>query len=302
MKKLYAPTEDFIKPERSQLDADIIAGSAVTVALKNNDNFAQFDYIVIGHEGSELCEMCQIDTAVTAGKNVRVATLKFNHRAGEPVTKYKYNKRKFYGSTTISGTYTELTADGSPKDIQVDDPQGTFLEYTGNEGYLYFKATYYNSQLSTESDKADSSAVAGDQSLRYASLWGIRKHAGLAGNPLYSDLRLEQKRVQAESEINSCLFSRYTLPLTEVPGIINNICELLAAGYIDYEEYGQDGEGVKWLGSARSQLKGIQKGDMRLIAADGTELSTKTNSTGVKGYPNASDDDGGASFTTNQVF
>lgn len=302
MKKLFAPTEDFIKVESSRLDADAVAGSAVTITLQNNDGLAQFDYIVIGNEGNELCEMCQIDTAVTAGKTVRVATLKFNHRAGEPVKKYRYNKRKFYGATSADGSYTELTSDGSPKDIQVDDPQGTILEYTGLEGYTYFKSTYYNSQTTTETDKADSNPVAGDQSLRYASLYGIRKHAGLAGNPLYSDLRIEQKRVQAESEINSYLFSRYTLPLTEVPGIINNICELLAAGYIDYEEYGQEGEGVKWLGSARSQLKGIQKGDMRLIAADGTELSTKTNSTGVKGYPNASDDDGGASFTTNQVF
>ena len=304
MRQLIAPTEDFIKVEGSALDADVTAGSAVTITLENNDGMAQNDYIVIGNEGNELCEMCQIDTAVVAGKTVRVATLKFNHRKGEPVRKYRYNKRKFYGATSATGTFTELTADGSPKDIQVDDPQGTILEYTGNEGYTYFKSTYFNSQTSTETDKTDSDAVAGDQSLRYASIYGIRKHAGLAGNPLYSDLRLEQKRVQAESEINSCLYARYTLPLTEVPGIITNICELLAAGYIDYEEYGQEGEGVKWLGSARGQLKSLQKGDMRLIGTDGQELATKTFTNSIKGYPDTVDNENGPSryFENNQIF
>ena len=97
MKQLYAPTEDFIKLDRSFLDADANAGSAVTVVLGNNDSFALNDYVVIGYEGSELCEMVQISSAVTAGKNIVVATLKFNHKKGEPVTKYRYNKRKFYG-------------------------------------------------------------------------------------------------------------------------------------------------------------------------------------------------------------
>lgn len=303
MRRLIAPTEDFIKIEAGALDADAIAGATVTLTLENNDGIAQNDYIVVGHEGSELCEMCQVDQAVVAGKSVRVAVLKFNHRKGEPVKKYQFNKRKFYGATSQGGSYTELTSDGSPKDIQVDDPQGTILEYTGST-YTWFKSTYYNSQTATETDVADSTAVQGDQSLRYASLWGIRKHAGLAGNTLYSDIRLEQKRVQAESEINSYLYARYTLPLTEVPGIITNICELLAAGYIDYEEYGQDGEGVKWLGSARGQLKSIQKGDLRLIAADGTELAIKTTSNGVRSYPNTVDNDNGPSrmFENDQVF
>lgn len=303
MRRLIAPTEDFIKIERTALDADVTGASNATITLENNDNFAQYDYVVIGHEGSELCEMCQINAVVTAGKTIQVATLKFNHRKGEPVTKYLYNKRKFYGATSQNGTYVEITADGSPKDIQVDDPQGTILEYTGST-YTWFKSTYYNSQTSTETDSGDSSSVQGDQSLRYASLWGIRKHAGLAGNPLYSDLRIEQKRVQAESEINSSLYARYTLPLTEVPGIITNICELLAAGYIDYEEYGKDGEGVKWLGTARSQLKAISNGSMRLIGTDGAELAIKTGTNGVRSYPNTVDNENGPTryFENDQVF
>jgi phage gp36-like protein len=290
MRQFTAPTEEWIKTEVGTLNADATAGSNVTLSLINNDGLAQNDYIVIGHEGSELAELELINAAVSGGTDVRVATLKFNHKASEPIVRYSYNQRKFYGSLTEGGSYTELTSDGSPVDIQVDDPQGTLFEYTGST-YTYFKATYYNSTAAEETDIDDAVAVAGDQSGRYATLWAIRKHAGLAGNPFYSDLRIEEKRKQAENEIKSAIMARYVLPLSEVPELISRICELLAAGYIDYEEFGKDGEGVKWLGEARAILKAIQKGTQRLIGSDDTELATNTKVNRLDGYPDNTTDD-----------
>ena len=300
MRNLSAVTEDFVKLERSTLTAAATAGSNVSLTLENNDGFTNLDYVVIGHEGSELAELQQINQAVTAGTSIRVATLKFNHAAGEPVTRYRYNQRKFYGCATETGTYVELTSEGSPKAIQVDDPQGTLLEYTGST-YLYFKATYYNSQAAEETDIDDASATSGDETTRYASLWNIRKHAGLAGNPFYSDLRIETKRKQAENEINSVIFAKYTLPLDEVPALLSQICELLAAGYIDYEEFGKDGEGVKWLGEGRALLKAIQKGTQVLIGTDGTELARRSKVGVLDGYPNDEDTDD-AQFSMNDRF
>lgn len=291
MKIFYAPTEDFIKIERGVLDADATAGSNVSLTLISNQGYTNLDYVCVGYEGNELAELEQINQAVTAGTSIRVATLKFNHKKGEPVTIYRYNKRKFYGSTTAGGSYVELTSEGSPKDIQVDDPMGTLLEYAGTT-YNYFKAIYYNSQTTDATDIADSDEVAGDESLRYTSIYDIRKHAGLAGNPYYSDGRIETKRKQAENEINSIIMLRYVLPLTEVPGLISQICELLAAGYIDFEEFGKDGEGVKWLGEARALLKAISKGSQRLIGADSTELPVVTKTGVLSGYPNDTVDEG----------
>lgn len=290
MKTIHANTDDSIKLERSGLTADASAGSNVTLTLQKNDGFANTDFVVIGHEGSELAEIQQVNQAVSGSTAIRVATLKFNHQAGEPVARYRYNKRKFYGSATKTGSYTELTSEGSPKDIQVDDPQGTTLEYTGST-YAYFKATYYNSQTTDESAIADAEITTGEELTRYATLWNIRKHAGMAGNPNYSDYRLEIKRRQSESEINSAIFSKYTLPLAEVPGLISQICELLAAGYIDFEELGKDGEGVKWLGEGRALLKAIQKGTQVLIGADGTELARQGTTGVLDGYPNDEDTD-----------
>lgn len=298
MKTLLAVTEDFIKRERGRLRAVVTAGSSVAVPVDSSQGVVAGDYVVIGFEGNELTEMCKVtdvsDTTIT------VLALKFNHVEGEPFTVYRYNQRKFYGATTAAGSYTELTGDSSPKDISVDDPQGTVLEYSGST-YTYFKATYYNSTTLEETDAAESDAVLGDESARYASLYAIRKHAGLAGNPRYSDLRIETKRRQAENEINSVLAAKYVLPLAEIPGLLSQICELLAAGYIDYEEFGKDSEGVKWLSEARALLKSIQKGTQLLIGADGTELTRNTKVGVLDGYPNDADTDE-AQFSMDQRF
>lgn len=304
MKTLIAPTEDFIKLERGEIASDVSAGSNVSITLLNNDHFAQYDYIAIGIEGSESCELQQISSAVSGSTVIQVGTLKFAHKAGEPVRKYRYNQRKFYGSLTQNGSYVELTGDGSPANIQVDDPQGTLLEYTGDDGYTYFKSTYFNSYTNETTDIDESNAVSGDQSARYTSIYAIRKHAGILGNPYYSDDRVENKRKQAENEINSVIFSKYNLPLAEVPALVTYVCELLAAGYIDYEEFGGDGEGVKWLGTARGILKAIQEERQRLIGADGLELYSKDGASTVQSYPDGVDNDNGPVrvFTMNQQF
>lgn len=296
MKNLIAPTEDYVKVERTKLDADVTAGSNVSLTLENNDGLSQYDYIVIGYEGLEIAELEQINAAVSGSTAVQVATLKFDHKKGEPVVKYRYNQRKFYGCATEAGTYVELTSDGSPKDIEADDPQGTLLEYTGSD-YTYFKATYYNEQTGDETDVDDAEAVLADESKRYASLYEIRRQAGLTDVYTVSDERIEKKRKQAENEINSVLFAKYSLPLSEVPDLITNICLLLAAGYLDYEEYAQDGEGKKWLGEARGILKSIAKGTQLLIGSDGSELGRAGSTVGrLKGYPDNSIEKGDSDY------
>jgi phage gp36-like protein len=288
MKALLAATEDFIKRERGQIAADANAGSNVTITVQSAEGVSSADHIVMGYEGSETAELCTV-TGVTS-TTITVSALKFTHKADEPFVVYRFNQRKFYGASSAAGPYTELTADGSPKDISVDDPQGTLLEYSGT-AYTYFKSTYYNNTTTDETDIADAIAVSGDESARYATLYAIRCRAGLTQNPFISDSRIEAKRVQAENEINSALFSRYLLPLNEVPALVSYICELLAAGYIDYEEFGADGQGVKWLGEARAILKQITDGSRRLLDSSYKELARNAKTGVLDGYPNAADTD-----------
>lgn len=302
MKVLIAPTEDFIKRERDAITADVSAGASAVISVINSINIAVNDFIVVGTEGSESAEICQV-TAVTA-TTITVATLLLSHKKDESITKYKYNKRKFYGSTTSDGSFTELTGDGSPKTIMVNNPQGTLLEYTGGEGYVYFKSTYYNSQSAEESNIADAEVVYSDDSLRYCSLYAIRKQAGLTNNPFITDGILETYRKRAENEVRSYIMAKYILPLTEIPALIEHATVLLAAGYMDYQEFGRDGEGVKWLGEGRGILNSIKKGSQYLIGADETELPTRSTVNTVQGYPDSVDNNNGPirMFTTKQRF
>jgi len=304
MRQFIAPTEDFIKLERTQLDADVSAGSNVTLTLLDNNRIEQNTYIVIGYEGAEKTELQKVNASVTPGTSVQVATLLFAHKKGDPVTVYRYNQRKFYGCTTIDGTYTELTSYGSPKAIQTDDPQGTLFEYNGTEEYVYFKATYFNSQTSEETDPDDSTPVSSDQTLRYTTLYNIRHQAGLTNNPYITDGILETYRKRAESEIKSYIMFKYSLPLSEIPAIIENCCTLLAAGYMDYKEFGRDGEGVKWLGEARGILNAVKNGKMNLLGEDDQELANSTVVNTVQGYPDSVDNNNGPvrMFTSKQRF
>lgn len=95
MRKLIAPTEDFIKGERDELTADVSAGSGVTINLLSSGNFAVGEWIVIGQEGSETAELVQIASVPNATSIT--ATTVLAHKKGEPIVKYRYNKRKFYG-------------------------------------------------------------------------------------------------------------------------------------------------------------------------------------------------------------
>lgn len=308
MKILLAPTEDFIKTARAQLAANVSAGSSAVIPLTNTVGFAVNDFVAVGLEGSQTAELTQI-TDVT-GENITVALLKLNHLQDDPVVKFRFNKRKFYGSLTQTGVFAELTANGSPVVITVDNPQGTTLEYTGGEGYIYFKSTYFNSTDSTESNILDANTVLADESVRYCSIYAIRKQGGLTNNPYLTDGFIETYRRRAENEVNSYLNARYILPLinssgvNEIPFMIENITVLLAAGYMDYQELGSDGEGKKWLGEARSLLKALQTpAGQQLLGSDNAEMQTKTLTSGVQSNESVdSDCDDDPFFTRDQTF
>lgn len=309
MRVLLAPTEDFIKRERTLVAGDIAAGSSTVITVENSAGLLVNDYIVIGVEGSERAEICKI-SAVGSATSITVITTLLTHKVGEPIVKYRYNKRKFYGSLTEDGSYSELVSSGSPKTILVTDPQGTFFEYTGNEGYTYFKSTYYNETTGDETSVAEATGTLADESKRYCSIAEIKQQANMTNNPFITDDRFEEKRKQAENEVNSYLYNRYVIPLQnadgefEVPFIVQNCTKLLAAGYVDYEQFGGDGDGVKWLGEARAILKAVQKGTQRLIGLDGNEFSLKTLTTGIQSYPDQVDNVNGPTqmFTVDQNF
>lgn len=310
MKTYRFGIDDAIEQSKGALSSDVSAGSNVAISLYNADGFAIGDYVAIGYKGSETAELAQV-TAVTT-TSVTVGTLKLNHKQDEPIVKYRYNQIKFYGSTTREGSYSHLASYGSPATIRPDNPQGALLEYTGVEGYEWFKATYYNSTTSTETDTADAEPYLAVESERYCSIQSIRKQAGLIDNPFISDDEIEKYRKRAENEVKSYVMTRYVLPLQrddgtlEVPALIENVTVLLAAGYMDWQQLGKDGEGVKWLGEARGILNSIKKGTQRLLDSNDDELAHTGTSNQLQGYPDDVDNSAGSTqtrrFTMTQRF
>jgi len=303
MKTLIAPTESFIEVQRSTLAADVAAGSNMTLTLENNEGFADNAYVVIGEPGNETAELQQVNAAVVAGTDIQVATLVRAHKKGEPVLIYRYNQRKFYGSETAGGSYVELTGDGSPKTIGVDNPGGTLLEYTGST-YLYFKATYYNATTADETSLADANETAGDTSTRYTTLYRIRQKAGVVGNPFISDALIEEYREEAEDEINGFISQRYGIPLSYIPKIVRNIATKLAAGYLHDSEFAAESTGETWLKEAREYLMRIQKGQVELLTDEGSVISERASNS-VGGFPDSSIDSNTSEkpkFTIDQKF
>jgi hypothetical protein len=296
MKSFLAPTENFIKSEKSELTEAATSGSNVTLKLKSNQGFADKDYVIVKKEGNEEAHICQINATVEGNTDIQVATLKHNLSKGDQVVKILFNQRKFYGSLTKTGDYTELTDDGSPKDIEVDNPDGTLFEYTGSDGYLYFKATYYNSETLTETDTDDAVAVLGGESDRYCSINDIREEAGFNDNSYINDGQIEIFRQTAESEVKSSIYKLYSLPLSTIPDIIKGVVRLLAAGQLLYKEYGAEADGtskdgIEKIKEARSILKEIRNGSIILLDDSDEKLEASGADSSLEGIPNETTDD-----------
>lgn len=295
MKVLQSSIEEFIKTIKTEISADVTAGSDKAITVENGNDFAVNDYIIVGVLGKETSEISKI--TVVSGNIITVGTLNLAHKDGDPMTKILFNQRKLYGCATKTGTFVEIET----KDIEVDSPQGTIFEYTGD--YLYFKCTYYNEHTTEESSIDDAVAVLGGESDRYCSIEAIKKQAGLLENSYTNNSDVERKRSAAENEIDSAISDRYSLPLSEIPALIENVTVLLAAGYLDYQEFGSESGGVKWLGEARGILKNITKGTRKLLGSDKAEL-TRLSAARLKGYPDSSceDTDDDRQFTVNDEY
>lgn len=288
MKPFIAPTEDFVKSEKSELAGALASGSSKAVDFKNADRFSANDYVIVGEEGKEQTEICQISSI--SGNEITFANVVFSHEEGEPVTKIAYNQRKFYGCATKDGTYSLIDT----KDIEVDNPQGTYFEYTGST-YNYFKATYYNSQTSTETSKDDATASQAGDVEHYCSIYDIREEAGFLNNEYISDGRINSLRLKAESEVKGSIASKYSLPLDEVPEVVALATKLLSAGWLMYQEYGSDmsgtnKDGIERVKEGRRLLKDIREGKIILLDSDDSEL-TRKSSFGVEGYPDDTAED-----------
>lgn len=290
MRYLTAPTEyDVVAAAKTVLAESMDAGESGAVSVENaagmhGGNIAK---VVIGPFGSEGSEDVTITDGSDANNTLTLGTNNLPHKSGEVVTAVLFDKRKFYGATSEDGTYAELTSYGSPVAIAFDDPQGTTIEYDGDEGYTHFKSTYYDSVNDVETDIDDAVAVAGDQSSRYCTLWGIKVKARLQDNAAIGDDRWEDARTAAESKVAAALAAQYSMPISSVPGIVRELTRRLAAAYVLEDELGggEGSEAAMMLKSAERTCSDIASGKIQVVDEDGSVLAAKTSGT-IAFYPN----------------
>lgn len=158
--KLYAPNPLTDKLEKSYLSNSYSAG-VTSIDVRNNDRFTVGKKVMIGEMGHERTEIVTINTVNSNGTGLTLsAATVFPHDADAAVYVLKYDKARFYRSTTgLDGGYTQL---GTDQTLDVDNAtlQTMYDDLAGLATY-YYKVSFYSTADSTETDLSDPIAGSG---------------------------------------------------------------------------------------------------------------------------------------------
>ena len=283
MQILIAPLEDIVLGEKTFISADEAVAETV-ISVDNGQGFAADDYAIIGVIGDEIAEILKIASIAADLKTITFATAtKHAHLENVVIQKIRYNQRKFYRSTTKAGTYTHLLSEGSPVNIQVDNPEGTEFEDSTGTTSSWYKATYFNSTASLESSTDDAVAVQAGDAEHYTSIFKIKEEAGFKNNPHISIELVDRYRLEAEAQAEGAVVGKYQLPFSGQPKIFQQIITLLSAGLLLSKEYGMEADvevsktGQRKIERAEELLQKIRDDKLLLMDEDGNELAKRTD-------------------------
>lgn len=280
---------DIAVTERSELRSDIAAGVTV-IPVKNASKFVVNKYLCVGQYGDETAELIKITEVNESARTVTVesATI-YAHTYNDAVFQFLYNKRKFYRYNSVTEEYDHLSSEGSPKEIEVDNPQGTYFEDSEGTQSNIYKATYLNVAEGVETSIDDAKEIyGGGASTDLISLYRIRYSAGFRENFSIEDSYIDQYRQDAQGEAWAALRTRYTFPLTKNSSFLRNIVRDLAVGFIWLDQYSGNAEKVKSaedrIASARKRLEGLASGIYTLYDEDTETDQTETGRGGGLSY------------------
>ena len=301
---------DIATNERSELSADLAAGQTV-IPVKNASKFTVDKYLCFGELGKETSELRKINEVNEAAKTVTVETATtYPHYQNDAVIQFIYNKRRFYRYNTVTEEYDHLSSEGSPKEIEVDNPQGTYFEDSDGTQSDKYKATYLNVAEQVETSLDDAKEIyGGGASTDLISLYRIRYSAGFKENYAIEDSYLDQYRQDAQGEVWAALRTRYQFPLTKNSSFLRNIVRDLAVGFVWLDQYAGNSEKIRSaedrLKEARKRLSGLADGTYTLYDESTATDQTETGKGGGLSYfpdDNTDNTDDERIFTLNQDF
>ena len=274
------------------------------VPAENTASFAVGKYIVVGQ--GETAEIQQIES-FTDQNIVTVDNLKFKHYKGEPIRLLLGNVIRFFYAANVDGSEPALESFTLLAEVAIvpDQLSTSHLHAAGGSGWWYKFIYYDNYNDSDYTDLEDSVAVRGGASNAYVTVQAVREEAGLQNNPHIVDHFILSKIVKAQSEVNASLaIAGYTLPLTSVPGIVENATLLIAAGYLLLTEYGPENsgtnkEGNQKLAEGRKLLLKLEGGGQTLVDDSGNSINRSNK---IAGYPDGTNSSHGPMFRITDKF
>lgn len=286
------------KVEKTYLNANA-AAAATSVTVKSVQNVVVGRYLLLGKPAQENTELVRITDVTDFVCGINPAASKA-HQRYDDVTVLHANKLRVYRAAAPSsgkpalGDYTLLDT----VDIDYDNMSTRFSDDGGGVGH-YYRYTYFNSQLNEETELEQSDEVRGGSVNDYCSIRDIREEAGIVNNPYISDVYVAGQRTRAQSVINSALKGNYTIPFTApVPGVVERMTILLAAGYILKREFGNGALGTNADGQAKIDevlrkdsdnpglLQQVLNGTLVIVDGDGNTSSGTPQR--ITGWPNKS--------------
>lgn len=268
--------------EVSSLTADSPKGQA-NIEVANTDRLDQAGAVLlIGSLGSENAEK-GIVLSIVGNVITLNANKKRKHVDGEFVYRLKSDQVRIYRAVNVNGS---VPVDGSfivldTVDIQVDQLEGEYVD--AEDGNYWYKLTYYNSQTLDESPLSESKAVLASASQLYVRIDDVRIEAGLRDNSLITDTSIGRAVQLAQARVNSSLSKAgYTLPLSSIPELIEQITLRLAAGYTLRSKVVENDEallnqGKALVEEAEGWLTDIETGKLVLFGPDGTKLTQSSS-------------------------
>jgi len=152
MRRLRIPIVDLSASEKSYLDADYTAGTALTVV--NNYGFELNDIAIVGEGGEEKSES-QTVTGQTGHNTVNITTaLKFTHNKNCVVYRFEYDQIEIYRYRAAVWSLI------STSNIQWDKKETLYVDDTSLGGDLY-KFRYKNSLSLAVSDYSPTLSAGG---------------------------------------------------------------------------------------------------------------------------------------------
>lgn len=292
-------------PAATLLDGDLAIGTSI-IPVKNTDDFAIGDFVVLGRLGAGSSERCLVATVTPATSITLSVATTLIHKRFEPLTKLFGDQVKIYRANNTNG---EVPSDaayallGSATTIDIPGLTTSYTDAMGGSSYWY-KYTYFNSATSNETGLADSATQRGGGYGHYESIDAIRYEAGLQGNTSISDTLIDSRRIDGEDEVNAALLGSYTLPFpSPAPLLVAQANRLISAGLLLQTEYGimafgTDLVGTDKLEAGRALLLRLQNQELVLTDAAGNSLLTSST---VSSWPDATTDQTGSGYGPDTV-